>query len=49
MLVILAFVLSVGDDRHEHSMLSRDSYPRLMRERDSVVRGLRIGVGPERQ
>lgn len=47
----LVFVplFSLVDDHHEHSMLSRDFCPRLMRARDSVMRGLRIGVGPERQ
>ena len=37
------------EDHHVHSMLSRGSHPRLMKARDSDVRGLRIGVGPERQ
>lgn len=46
MLLILVPHGRLVDDR---SMLSRDCYPRLTRARDSVVRGLRIGVGPERQ
>lgn len=49
MLLISAPLDSVVDDHHEHGLLSRDCYPRVMRARDSVVRGLRIGVGPERQ
>lgn len=41
--------VSVVGDCYGHIMLSRGSQFELMKARNSVVRGLRIGVGPERQ
>lgn len=45
MLLIFIPLGSLGEDPLGHGVLSRDCYPRLMKAPQSVVRGLRIGVG----